>query len=65
MLRSMKAVGVALALLVAPCVLSPVCSDTAFAQPARPYVNAVDVDVVPGQIDNYLTALQENGRLGA
>jgi hypothetical protein len=58
MLRSMKAVGVALALLVAPCVL-------AFAQPARPYVNAVDVDVVPGQIDNYLTALQENGRLGA
>jgi autoinducer 2-degrading protein len=25
------------------------------------YVNAVDIDVVPGQIENYLAALKENG----
>ena len=60
MLRSIRAIGVGLALFVTPCVLSPVCSDTALAQSARPYVNAVDVDIVPGQIDNYLAALKEN-----
>jgi (4S)-4-hydroxy-5-phosphonooxypentane-2,3-dione isomerase len=31
------------------------------AQPAAFYVNAVDIDVVPGQVDNYLAALKENG----
>jgi (4S)-4-hydroxy-5-phosphonooxypentane-2,3-dione isomerase len=25
------------------------------------YINAVDIDVVPGQIENYLAALKENG----
>ena len=61
MLRSIRAIGVALALFVTPCVLSPVRCDEALAQSARPYVNAVDVDIVPGQIDHYLAALQENG----
>src|SRR5271163_1247586 len=61
MLRSIRAIGVGLALSVTPCVLSPVCISTALAQSARPYVNAVDVDIVPGQIDNYVAALQENG----
>ena len=59
MLRSIRRLA-PLALLVAmrP---STVRRDEALAQSARPYVNAVDVDILPGQIDNYLAALQENG----
>jgi len=60
MLKSVKAIGAALALSVTLCVLSPVRSDDALAQSTPLYVNAVDIDVVPGQIDNYLAALQEN-----
>jgi autoinducer 2-degrading protein len=50
----------ALALSVAVCILPPVCIDKALAQSAPLYINAVDIDVVPGQIDNYLAALKEN-----
>lgn len=36
--------------------------DEAMAQPSAPlYISAVDIDIVPGQIDNYLAALKENG----
>ena len=42
------------------------CIDEALAQSAPLYINAVDIDVVLGHIDNYLAALKENGaRLGA
>ena len=33
----------------------------AVAQSGPFYINAVDIDVVPGQIDAYLAALKENG----
>jgi (4S)-4-hydroxy-5-phosphonooxypentane-2,3-dione isomerase len=39
------------------CVLASVV--LARAEPV--YINAVDIDVVPGQIENYLAALKENG----
>jgi (4S)-4-hydroxy-5-phosphonooxypentane-2,3-dione isomerase len=39
------------------CLLIPVTP--ALAEPL--YINAVDIDVVPGQIENYLAALKENG----
>src|ERR1700722_9134658 len=61
MLRSIRAIGASLALLVTLWVLSTVRGDEALAQSAHSYVNAVDVDILPGQIDNYLAALQENG----
>jgi autoinducer 2-degrading protein len=61
MLRSIRTINYGLAVSLALCVLSPVSGDKALAQPTRPYVNAVDVDIVPGHIDNYLAALQENG----
>jgi quinol monooxygenase YgiN len=61
MLRSIRPIGAGLALSLALCALSPVSTDKALAQPARSYINAVDVDIVPGQVDNYLAALQENG----
>ncbi len=60
MLKSIIMTGAALALSVAACILPPVCIDEALAQSAPLYINAVDIDVVPGQIDNYLAALKEN-----
>jgi quinol monooxygenase YgiN len=42
-----------------------VCIDEASAQSTPLYINAVDIDVVPGQIANYLAALKgECRRLG-
>ena len=35
--------------------------DKAVAQSGPFYINAVDIDVVPGQADAYLAALKENG----
>jgi (4S)-4-hydroxy-5-phosphonooxypentane-2,3-dione isomerase len=36
--------------------------DETMAQSSTPlYINAVDIDIVPGQVDNFLTALKENG----
>jgi (4S)-4-hydroxy-5-phosphonooxypentane-2,3-dione isomerase len=61
MSRSIAMTSAALALSVATCILPPLSSSVAFAQSALPYINAVDIDVVPGQIDNYLAALKENG----
>ena len=39
------------------CLLMPI--SPVLAEPL--YINAVDIDVVPGQIENYLAALKENG----
>ena len=61
MLRSITIIGAALVLSVAASILLPLCNDEALAQSAPLYINAVDIDVVPGQIDNYLAALKENG----
>jgi ABC-type sugar transport system substrate-binding protein len=35
--------------------------ERAFAQSAGLYVNSVDLDIAPGQIDHFLAALRENG----
>ena len=61
MLRSITIIGAALVLSVAASIPLPMCNDEALAQSAPLYINAVDIDVVPGQIDNYLAALKENG----
>ena len=34
----------------------------AAAQSGRLHIAAVDYDIVPGQVDNFLAALKENGR---
>jgi quinol monooxygenase YgiN len=49
MLRGLSIAVVFLLMPVAPVLAEPL------------YVNAVDIDVVPGQIENYLAALKENG----
>jgi len=60
MLKSIMVTG-AIALAVAAAVLVPTRSHQAAAQSGPFQVNAVDIDVVPGQIDAYLAALKENG----
>jgi (4S)-4-hydroxy-5-phosphonooxypentane-2,3-dione isomerase len=41
--------------------LSPLHNHPALAQSGPFLVNAVEYDVVPGQVDNFLAALKENG----
>lgn len=60
MSKSIKAAA-AVALVVAAAALLPMRGHEASAQSAPLYVNAVDIDVVPGEIDHYLAALKENG----
>jgi (4S)-4-hydroxy-5-phosphonooxypentane-2,3-dione isomerase len=61
MLKSISTTVAVLALSVTACILLPVYSDEALAQSAPLFISAVDIDVVPGQIENYLAALKENG----
>ena len=51
----------AVALAVMAWALVPMRANEAAAQSAQLQVNAVDIDIVPGQIDAYLAALKENG----
>ena len=60
MSRSIKAAA-AVALAIGACVLLPMRGHEASAQSGSLYVNAVDIDVVPGEIDPYLAALEKNG----
>jgi (4S)-4-hydroxy-5-phosphonooxypentane-2,3-dione isomerase len=57
----LRSIAVAVALAVAALVLPPLAHHQASAQSGPLYINAVDIDVVPGQIDAYLAALKENG----
>jgi len=61
MMKSFVMPAAAVALAVAAWVLLPMRAHEAAAQSATLQVNAVDIDVVPGQIDAYLAALKENG----
>jgi (4S)-4-hydroxy-5-phosphonooxypentane-2,3-dione isomerase len=59
--KTVTMTGAVLALAAATAVLLPLRSHVAMAEPEAPFVNAVDIDVVPGQVDAYLAALKENG----
>jgi quinol monooxygenase YgiN len=56
-----KSIIIAAALALAAFMLQPSGHNKVFAQSGPFYINAVDIDVVPGQIDAYLAALKENG----
>ncbi|MGD0334861.1 MAG: putative quinol monooxygenase [Xanthobacteraceae bacterium] len=60
MLKSVAITGAVLLAAIAV-VLLPMRNHEAAAQSGQLEVHAVDIDVVPGQIDNYLAALKENG----
>jgi autoinducer 2-degrading protein len=61
MRKSIAGIAAAITLAAAAWLLQPIPSREAAAQPASLHIHAVDIDVVPGQIDNYLAALKENG----
>ena len=56
-----KSIIIAAALAFAAFLHLPSGHDKASAQSGPFYINAVDIDVVPGQADAYLAALKENG----
>jgi (4S)-4-hydroxy-5-phosphonooxypentane-2,3-dione isomerase len=47
--------------LAAMALMLPVRHQAALAQSAPLHIHAVEYDVVPGQVDNFLAALKENG----
>ncbi|MGP0090585.1 MAG: putative quinol monooxygenase [Xanthobacteraceae bacterium] len=61
MLKSHRTSVVAVALFAAVAVLVPLRSPNVAAESAPSYVNAVDLDIVPAEMQNYLAAIKENG----
>ncbi|MGA9956383.1 MAG: putative quinol monooxygenase, partial [Bradyrhizobium sp.] len=60
MLKSISAAAATLA-ISATCLVLPPASQRAEAQSAGNYVNAVDLDILPAEHDNFLAAIKENG----
>ena len=60
MLKSVAITGVVI-LAAITVVLLPIRNREAVAQSGPLLINAVEYDVVPGQVDNFLAALKENG----
>ena len=60
MLKSVAITGVVLLAAIAV-VLLPIRNHEAAAQSGPLLINAVEYDIVPGQVDNFLAALKENG----
>jgi len=60
MSKSIMAAG-ALALAITAWLLSPMQSREAAAQSVRLFTVAVEYDVVPGKVDDFLAAVTENG----
>jgi len=61
MMRSIATTSAIVALVAAIVFLQPIGGHEAAAQSAPLHIHAIDIDVVPGQIDSYLAALKENG----
>jgi (4S)-4-hydroxy-5-phosphonooxypentane-2,3-dione isomerase len=61
MLKPITISTLAVALAVAAWSLAPLRADRAAAESGPLTVVAVDIDVVPGEMDNYLAAIKENG----
>jgi (4S)-4-hydroxy-5-phosphonooxypentane-2,3-dione isomerase len=55
----------AAALLAASAIVLPVPDQRAAAQSAGMYVNAVDLDIMPAERENFLAAIKENGAAAA
>ena len=61
MSKSILLPAAAVSLAIAAWVLLPMRSHEAVAQSGPLHIHAIEIDVVPGQVDNYLAALKENG----
>ena len=60
MSKSVRVSAAAIALLAAGAILLPAPGQRVAAQSAGMFVNAVDLDIVPAERDNYLAAIKEN-----
>ena len=61
MLKSIAVSTAAVALAVAAWTFLPLRSHQAVADTGPLYINAVDLDIAPGQIDQFMAALKVNG----
>jgi (4S)-4-hydroxy-5-phosphonooxypentane-2,3-dione isomerase len=61
MLKSLTFPAAAIALAATAWLLLPLRGHEAAAQSGPLYINAVNLDIAPGQIDKFLAALKENG----
>jgi autoinducer 2-degrading protein len=61
MLKSIMMTTAAVAMFGAGWLLLPMRDHEAAAQSGPFYISAVDVDIVPAELDNYLAAIRENG----
>jgi quinol monooxygenase YgiN len=61
MLKSMTMRAAAIVLAVTAWLLLPPLSHEAMAQSAPLYINAVELDIVPAELDKFIAALKENG----
>ena len=59
--KSAWASAIAIAPFVVGAILLAFPSQRVAAQSAALYVNAVDLDIVPGEIDKFIAAIKENG----
>lgn len=60
MLKSIQASAAVMALLVSA-MLVPMPGERAAAQSAPTFINAVDLDIVPAEMDKFKEAIKENG----
>ena len=65
MFKSIWVAAVASALLAASAIVLPMPGQRVAAQSAGMFVNAVDLDIVPAERENYLAAIKENGAAAA
>lgn len=61
MLKSVQLSAVAVALAIAAWILLPMPSERAAAQSAPLFIAAVDLDIVPAEMEKFIAALKENG----
>jgi autoinducer 2-degrading protein len=65
MFKSIWVAAAASALLAASAIVLPMPGQRVAAQSAGMFVNAVDLDIVPAERENYLAAIKENGAAAA
>ena len=61
MFQSLRLSTAAMTLFLAAAMLLPTAGQRAAAQSAPTFINAVDLDIVPAEMDKYLVAIKENG----
>jgi autoinducer 2-degrading protein len=60
-MKSIMMIAAAVAVFDAAWMLLPMRDHEAAAQSGPYYINSVDIDIVPGELDKYMAAIKENG----